>query len=119
MAEWLKAHAWKACVPQGTVGSNPTLSASNPLYIPKHANVEAGFELTDRPRLAVVLFPLNRVLVCSRRAISVSITWIISVVSMVGLQAQEVGPVWRIRRYWLMPSLRSDNGLGMGVSVLL
>jgi hypothetical protein len=27
MAEWLKAHAWKACVPQGTVGSNPTLSA--------------------------------------------------------------------------------------------
>jgi hypothetical protein len=28
MAEWLKAHAWKACVPQGTVGSNPTLSAS-------------------------------------------------------------------------------------------
>jgi hypothetical protein len=29
MAEWLKAHAWKACVPQGTVGSNPTLSASS------------------------------------------------------------------------------------------
>jgi hypothetical protein len=29
MAEWLKAHAWKACVPQGTVGSNPTLSASD------------------------------------------------------------------------------------------
>jgi hypothetical protein len=29
MAEWLKAHAWKACVPQGTVGSNPTLSASH------------------------------------------------------------------------------------------
>jgi hypothetical protein len=28
MAEWLKAHAWKACVPQGTVGSNPTLSAT-------------------------------------------------------------------------------------------
>ena len=30
MAEWLKAHAWKACVPQGTVGSNPTLSARIP-----------------------------------------------------------------------------------------
>jgi hypothetical protein len=30
MAEWLKAHAWKACVPQGTVGSNPTLSARLP-----------------------------------------------------------------------------------------
>ncbi len=28
MAEWLKAHAWKACVPQGTEGSNPSLSAS-------------------------------------------------------------------------------------------
>ena len=27
MAEWLKAHAWKACIPQGNVGSNPTLSA--------------------------------------------------------------------------------------------
>ena len=28
MAEWLKAHAWKACVGNTTVGSNPTLSAS-------------------------------------------------------------------------------------------
>ena len=27
MAERPKAHAWKACVPKGTVGSNPTLSA--------------------------------------------------------------------------------------------
>ncbi len=28
MSEWLKEHAWKACVPdKGTVGSNPTLSA--------------------------------------------------------------------------------------------
>ena len=27
MAEWLKAHAWKACLLQGNVGSNPTLSA--------------------------------------------------------------------------------------------
>jgi hypothetical protein len=34
MAEWLKAHAWKACVPQGTVGSNPTLSASTSTTIP-------------------------------------------------------------------------------------
>ena len=30
MAEWLKAHAWKACVGQPTVGSNPTLSARFP-----------------------------------------------------------------------------------------
>ena len=29
MAEWLKVHAWKVCVPSGTVGSNPTLSAIN------------------------------------------------------------------------------------------
>ncbi len=28
MSEWLKEHAWKACLPQkGNVGSNPTLSA--------------------------------------------------------------------------------------------
>src|ERR1700730_3198444 len=28
MAEWLKAHAWKACIPQAIQGSNPCLSAS-------------------------------------------------------------------------------------------
>ncbi len=28
MAEWLKAHAWKACSLQGDVGSNPSLSAN-------------------------------------------------------------------------------------------
>ena len=27
MTEWTKVHDWKSCVPQGTVGSNPTLSA--------------------------------------------------------------------------------------------
>jgi hypothetical protein len=27
VAEWSKAQHWKCCVPQGTVGSNPTLSA--------------------------------------------------------------------------------------------
>ena len=32
MAEWFKAHAWKACVGNTTVGSNPTLSAS--LFLP-------------------------------------------------------------------------------------
>ena len=32
MSEWLKEHAWKACVLQkGTVGSNPTLSAKKQL----------------------------------------------------------------------------------------
>ena len=29
MAEWLKAHAWKACIPQGIQGSNPCLSAKH------------------------------------------------------------------------------------------
>ena len=33
MAEWLKAHAWKACLPQGNVGSNPTLSAIQDQYL--------------------------------------------------------------------------------------
>jgi hypothetical protein len=28
MAEWSKAHAWKVCVPNGTAGSNPALTAS-------------------------------------------------------------------------------------------
>ena len=29
VAEWPKAHAWKACVAQVTEGSNPSLSANN------------------------------------------------------------------------------------------
>ena len=29
VSEWSKEHAWKACVPQGTEGSNPSLSAIN------------------------------------------------------------------------------------------
>ena len=29
MLEWTIRHAWKACVVQATVGSNPTLSASH------------------------------------------------------------------------------------------
>jgi hypothetical protein len=36
MAEWLKAHAWKACIPQGIQGSNPCLSATPfPKYLEK------------------------------------------------------------------------------------
>jgi hypothetical protein len=27
VSEWFKEHAWKACVPKGTGGSNPFLSA--------------------------------------------------------------------------------------------
>src|SRR5579864_7072304 len=30
MPEWPKGHDWKSCVPQGTEGSNPSLSASPP-----------------------------------------------------------------------------------------
>ena len=28
MSEWSKEHAWKVCVPHGTEGSNPSLSAT-------------------------------------------------------------------------------------------
>jgi hypothetical protein len=28
MAEWPKAHDWKSCLPQGNVGSTPTLSSA-------------------------------------------------------------------------------------------
>ena len=31
MAEWLKAHAWKACLPKGNAGSNPAPSAMDRL----------------------------------------------------------------------------------------
>ena len=34
MAEWLKAHAWKACIPQGIQGSNPCLSATPSADVP-------------------------------------------------------------------------------------
>ena len=34
MAEWLKAHAWKACIPQGIQGSNPCLSATHFKHFP-------------------------------------------------------------------------------------
>ncbi len=49
VAEWLNAHAWKACVPQGTEGSNPSLTATTKEG--RHKRVarlfvvgEAGFE---------------------------------------------------------------------------
>ena len=32
MAEWFKAHAWKACVGNTTEGSNPSLSASSSIF---------------------------------------------------------------------------------------
>jgi hypothetical protein len=50
MAEWLKAHAWKACVPQGTVGSNPTLSASKSLYYSNSFNIKY---IDDNPSVSL------------------------------------------------------------------
>src|SRR5882724_8350753 len=44
MAEWFKAHAWKACVGNTTVGSNPTLSAS---FFPRNFFLRVGWS----PRL--------------------------------------------------------------------
>jgi hypothetical protein len=55
MAEWLKAHAWKACIPQGIQGSNPCLSA---ITIPRTSEeilkivinpADAGFIFFCRP----------------------------------------------------------------------
>jgi len=33
VAEWLKAHAWKACIWQHIEGSNPFLSAKNECFL--------------------------------------------------------------------------------------
>jgi hypothetical protein len=41
MHEWLIWHAWKACVPQGTEGSNPSFSAR----IPTIGKAEVGIFL--------------------------------------------------------------------------
>ncbi len=46
MAEWLKAHAWKACIPQGIQGSNPCLSAitfRHYFFCHKAVNVRASY----------------------------------------------------------------------------
>ena len=34
MAEWSKAHAWKACELKGSEGSNPSLSATQMSHFP-------------------------------------------------------------------------------------
>ena len=39
MAEWFKAHAWKACVGNTTGGSNPSLSASL-IFLENRADAE-------------------------------------------------------------------------------
>jgi hypothetical protein len=56
MAEWLKAHAWKACIPQGIQGSNPCLSA----IIFFHSETEYGAVIDRRECLpASVPFPCH------------------------------------------------------------
>ena len=45
MAEWLKAHAWKACIPQGIQGSNPCLSATFTLQPRLHSAHKASNRL--------------------------------------------------------------------------
>src|SRR5688572_25978343 len=47
MAEWFKAHAWKACVGKTTVGSNPTLSANSPR--------NTGFVMTGLQKVLVAI----------------------------------------------------------------
>ena len=72
MAEWLKAHAWKACVPQGTVGSNPTLSAisfriNNLIHLRhaakrfKHRLRLCGLDNRTRPTINVAFGTVRRV----------------------------------------------------------
>ena len=41
MTEWPIVQHWKCCVPQGTEGSNPSLSAI--FLIPLEASIQAGF----------------------------------------------------------------------------
>ena len=57
VAEWLKAHAWKACIRQRIEGSNPFLSAKgNP------ASKDAGFlflRKTPSRRLEVVFLKIK------------------------------------------------------------
>jgi hypothetical protein len=54
MAEWLKAHAWKACIPQGIQGSNPCLSAISFLSPQKISDLDA-----KRHRISRYLRPEN------------------------------------------------------------
>ena len=67
VAEWLKAHAWKACVRQRTEGSNPSLSASL-RRDPRSARLRlaAGRAKVLLPVLAPVA-QLDRALACGAR----------------------------------------------------
>jgi hypothetical protein len=53
MAEWFKAHAWKACLPKGNVGSNPSLSAT--FYKGITAKIIASVTVLELPHLQRIL----------------------------------------------------------------
>ena len=52
MSEWPNEHAWKVCLPQGNVGSNPTLSAKLRL-LAANARAIASF---SRPMFTAMWF---------------------------------------------------------------
>ena len=46
--EWLNRHDWKSCVPQGTEGSNPSLSATRIFSPPGIIVVRRGAGVVER-----------------------------------------------------------------------
>ena len=69
MAERLKAHAWKACVLKGTVGSNPTLSATIPQIIESASNrrkrgLDSGAADLESKKIHAPVAQLDRASAC-------------------------------------------------------
>ena len=53
MTEWSKVHDWKSCVPQGTEGSNPSLSAHSSEFFARFMRVFSVLPtLARQPRQA-------------------------------------------------------------------
>jgi hypothetical protein len=57
MAEWSKAHDWKSCVGQPTVGSNPTLSAIWRLEQMTSSFSQVAWELSGKREAAFQITP--------------------------------------------------------------
>ena len=49
MAEWLKAHAWKACLPYGNEGSNPSPSSKIFSRFINNQSKQGYIQLTQKP----------------------------------------------------------------------
>ena len=66
MPEWSIGHAWKACVPQGTEGSNPSPSVQNPQILPRRrpsSSMSRRFlqrKEPDRPAITYSVIPISR-----------------------------------------------------------